>query len=92
MECAISKLKSYCLRTENNFDKMYAILKRNSIILPVLTAHWLNAAKIRFEIRKRVKDFGLIDSILVAKQNEIKCIIISGDSHFKSLNNVLYIG
>ena len=92
MECSISELKSYCLRTENNFDKMYDIVKKNSIILPVLTSHWLNAAKIRFEIRKKVKDFGLIDSILVAKQNEIKCAIVSGDSHFKSLKNVIYIG
>ena len=91
MECTASELKSYCLRTGNDFEQMYSALKRNSIILPVLTSHWLDAAEIRHEVRKRVKDFGLIDSVVVAKQNEINCKIISGDRHFKSLKNIIYI-
>jgi len=92
MECTISELKSYCLRTNNDFSKMHNTLKRNSIILPVLKEHWLNAAEIRHEIRKMIKDFGLIDSILVSKQNELKCKIVSGDKHFKGMKNVIYIG
>jgi len=92
MECTISELKIYCLRANENFSQLYNVLKRNSVILPVLTNHWLEAAKIRHELRKKVKDFGLIDSILVAKQNELKCKIISGDGHFKGLKNVVYIG
>lgn len=92
MECTISELKSYCLRTNNNFAKMYSALKRNSIILPVLSEHWQRAAEIRNEMRKEIEDFGLIDSILVAKQKELKCIIVSGDKHFKNLRNVVYVG
>ena len=91
MECTISELKSYCLRTNADFSKIHNILKRNSIILPVLSNHWVEAAEIRHEIRKKVKDFGLIDSILIAKQNELKCMIVSGDKHFKTLKNVVYI-
>jgi hypothetical protein len=53
---------------------------------------WIGAAKIRFEMRKKIKNFGLIDSILVAKQQEFKCKVISGDFHFKSLKNVVYMG
>ena len=92
MECTISELKIYCLGANEDFSRMYNVLKRNSVILPVLTNHWLEAAEIRCEIRKKVKDFGLIDSILVAKQNELKCKIISGDSHFKNMKSVVYIG
>ncbi len=92
LECTLAELKSYCLRTNNNFDHMYSALKTNSIILPVLTSHWLDAARIRHELRKNIKDFGLIDSILVAKQKELKCSIVSGDPHFKSLKNMVYIG
>ncbi len=92
MECTVSELKSYCLRVNRDFIRMYNALKRNSIILPVLTSNWLEAAELKFETRKKVKDFGLIDSILVSKQNELKCIIVSGDSHFKTLKNVVYIG
>ena len=92
MECTISELKSYCLRTDTDFSKIHNILKRNSIILPVLGNHWVEAAEIRHEIRKKVKDFGLIDSILITKQNELKCVIVSGDKHFKTLKNVVYLG
>ena len=92
MDCTASELKSYCLRTNNDFAEMYNALKRNSIILPVLISHWLNAAEIRHEVRKNVKDFGLIDSILMAKQMELQCKIISGDNHFKGMKNVVYIG
>lgn len=92
MECTISELRSYCLRTSMEFSRVHSILKRNSIILPVLAEHWLNAAEIRHESRKSIKDFGLIDAILVAKQNELKCMIISGDPHFKSLKNIVFMG
>ena len=91
MECTVSELRSYCLRTGMDFNGMYNSLKRNSIILPVLLDHWLEAAEIRHEMRKKAKDFGLIDAILVAKQNEMKYHIVSGDPHFKGLKNVVYI-
>ena len=92
MECTLSELQSYCLRTNNDFNHIYNAIKKNSIILPVLQEHWLEAAKIKNEVRKKVKDFGLVDSILVAKQNEFKCKIVSGDKHFKDMKNVIYIG
>ena len=92
MECTISELKTYCLRTNKDFSRMYIVLKINSIILPVLTNNWLEAAEVRHEIRKKIKDFGLIDSILVAKQNELKCWVVSGDTHFENLKNIVYIG
>jgi hypothetical protein len=56
----------------------------------VLTEDWL-AAETRHEIRKNIVDFGLIDSI-IAKQRKIKCKIISGDKHFKNLEDVEYVG
>jgi|SRR3989344_5625768 len=92
LECTISELKNYCLRTCYDFNLLYNVLKKNSVILPVLLVHWLEAAEIRHEMRKKARDFGLIDSILVAKQSELKCNIVSGDPHFKGLKSVVYLG
>jgi predicted nucleic acid-binding protein len=92
MECTLSELKSYCLRTNSDFSNIRSIVKRNSIVLPVLAAHWTKAAQIKHEMRKKVKDFGLIDSILITKQREFNCKIISGDKHFKGMKYVIYIG
>lgn len=91
LECSVSELRSYCLRTGKDFNILYDALKKNSIILPVLLGHWIEAAEIRHELRKKAKDFGLIDAILVAKQNELKCGIVSGDPHFRGLKSVVYI-
>ena len=91
MECCLSELRGFCLKNNMDFDRLYTIVNRNSIILPVMRDLWINAAKVRFELRKTIKNFGLIDSILVAKQQKLKCKIVSGDPHFKSLRNVIYL-
>ena len=50
------------------------------------------AAKIHFEERKKQKDFGLADAFLMATSDEIKAHIITGDKHFKSKKNVVFLG
>ena len=92
MDCTLSEVKSYCLRTDTDFNSSANIIKRNSIVLPVLLDNWLEASEVKHEMREKFKDFGLIDSILIAKQKEHNCQIISGDRHFKGLRNVKYIG
>lgn len=92
MECCLAELKGFCLRENIDFKSMYSAIKKNSIILPVNINLWLKAAKIKHETRKNVKNFGLIDAILIAKQNELNCMVVSGDSHFKNMKKVVYIG
>ena len=92
MECCLAEMKGYSLKNNVDFIKIYRIMKANSIILPVLTKGWVEAAEVRHELRKKVANFGLIDAILVAKQKELRCKVISGDPHFKSLKNIVYIG
>ena len=92
MECTLSEVNGYCLRTGSDFDRLNGIIKKNSVMLPVTSDIWLKAAETKHEIRKKIKDFGLIDSILVAKQKELNCMIISGDEHFKNMKKIFYIG
>ena len=92
MECCIAELAGFSLKKDIDFKKIFDLVKTNSIILPVLMKNWIEAAKIKYELRENIKHFGLIDAILVSKQKEIKAKIVSGDSHFKTLKNVVYIG
>lgn len=92
MECCISELHGYCLRNDTDFNPVFDVIRINSLILPVLETHWLEAANIRFNARKKIKDFGLIDAILVAKQKELKCTLVSCDSHFKGMKKVVFLG
>ena len=90
MECCLSELRGFCFKNNLDFSKIYDIVRKNSIILPVMRDIWIIAAKIKFELRKTIKNFGLIDSILIAKQQELKCKIISGDHHFKKLKILFF--
>jgi predicted nucleic acid-binding protein len=91
MECCIAELKGACLKDKSNFDYIFRVVKENSFVFPVLLEHWLAAAEMKSDMRKKFKDFGLIDALLMAKQKELSCHIITGDKHFKELKNVVYL-
>lgn len=92
VECCLVEIKEWCLRENKDFDKLFSIVKSNSSILHIMEYDWIDAAKEKFEQRKMEKTFGLIDAVILTKQKELNCKIISGDKHFKSLNNVIFMG
>lgn len=91
LDSTLAEVYNHCLKDNINFEKVYEIIKINSVIFPVLKEHWLNASKIRYDLRKKITDFGMIDAILVARQYELKCKIITGDTHFRNLPNIDFI-
>ena len=91
VECCLAEIKGWCLREDQDFDKLFRIVKSNSSVLQIMEYEWINAAKEKFEQRKMQKTFGLIDAVILTKQKELNCKIISGDKHFKSLNNILFM-
>lgn len=92
MESCIAELVGVSLRQGLDFRQLKTFVKENSVILPILTETWISAAKIRHVVRKTRPQFGLLDALLLAKQKELNCSLISSDSHFKALKNVVYIG
>ena len=92
VECSLAEIKDWCLRHGENFDGLYPIIKSNSTIISVFVQDWLDAARERFEKRKTIGNFGLLDAILLSKQKQMKCKIIASDNHFRTLKNVIFIG
>ncbi len=91
VECCLAEIKGWCIKNNKNFENAYEIIRSNSITTPVTEKNWLDAAEERTIQRKTQKDFGLIDSIILAKQKEKKARIISGDKHFEKLKNMLFL-
>jgi len=91
LESCLGEIKGYCLRNRLDFRKFLAVVRANSIVLPILMEHWLSAAEIRYHLKKKIPRFGFMDALLVARQKELKCKIISGDPHFESLQGILYM-
>ena len=92
VECCLAEIAGWALRNNKNFDDILNIIRANSSILPIMDKDWIYAAHECFEQRKKQKDFGLIDSIILVKQKQLKCKLISGDKHFKILPNVIFLG
>lgn len=91
VECCLAEIKAWALQNNKDFDMLFKILRSNSTILPLAEHNWIHAAEMRFEQRKERKDFGMIDAILLVKQKEYHCIIITGDKHFKGLKDILFL-
>jgi|SRR3989344_3056679 len=91
IECCLAEIKGWALKNNKNFDELYRLIISNSEILEIEENDWIKAAEERFEQRKTQKDFGLIDAMILVKQKELNCKIISGDSHFEKIKNVIFL-
>ncbi len=91
-ECCVFELKCWTQKDNLDFEKILQVVKSISKIEPISYDDWIKASKIRHFHRKKIKDFGLVDSLIVAMKEKHKSMIISGDKHFKTLKDVYYIG
>jgi predicted nucleic acid-binding protein len=89
--CCLAEVQEWALRNNKDFDDLFKVIRASSSILDITEDNWISAAKEKFEQRKMQKDFGLIDSLILIKQKELSCGVISGDSHFKRLPNVCFL-
>ena len=91
-ECVLAELKGWALRQDIDFEELYQIVRKLSDIQCLTTSDWLNAASIRNEMRQTMKDFGMIDALIVAQQERFGCKVVSGDPHFKDRENTVFLG
>ncbi len=90
-ECCLAEIKGWAIRENMDFEELYNIVRKISDIQCILTKDWLEAAVIRSEMRKTIKGFGMMDALIVAQQKRMECKVVSGDSHFEYLKDVIFI-
>ncbi len=91
VECCLAELYGWALKNDVDIESALRVVRANSTIVRINEQDWIAAGKIRFTQRETQKDFGLIDSVLLVKQHQIGCSLISGDLHFKSKPNVVFL-
>ena len=91
LACCLAEIHGWTLKHNQNFDTLLKIIRANSTITNIEEHDWITAAEQRFAQRKTQPDFGFIDAVLLAKQMEFQCSIISGDKHFKYLKNLMFL-
>ena len=51
----------------------------------------IQAGLLHAEMRKRIKDFGLVDSFILLAARELNAKILTGDPHFKNMKEAIMI-
>ncbi|MBI5390739.1 PIN domain-containing protein [Candidatus Woesearchaeota archaeon] len=89
---AVAELADSFQRDKADFTTFFTFLKSKSVILP-LDQHIAMeaAAAVKAVARKKHKDFGLNDAILYCTAKKHHAIFVTGDHHFKGMENVLFL-
>ena len=74
-----------------NFNKQLEFIKAKSLILDIGEKVTMKTGSVYLKMRSKIKDFGLIDSIILATSMIEMAGIVTGDKHFRNLNNVKYL-
>ena len=88
---AIAELADSYLRIGEELGERYDFIIANSTIINLTPELCIEGAKIKKEMRKLEKDFGLIDGIIYAIAKELKAKLVSGDHHFKNAKDVVFL-
>ena len=84
----ISKFK----REGIDFNNAYRILLSNSVVVELTSEIAKEAGMFHADIKKKVRNFGLVDAIILITARKIKAKIVTGDKHFKDFNETMWLG
>jgi len=88
---SIAEIMSMTKRENRDSDSAYNFITSLSKIYDVNNELSKNAGFLHAEIRKTIKDFGLVDAFVLAISRELKAKILTGDKHFKSFKEAVLI-
>jgi predicted nucleic acid-binding protein len=91
--CAITvaEIVSKTSRENRDVEAAYDMLLSNSQIIKLDEKISKQAGLIHFKMRQTSKDFGIADAFILAAANKLEAKIITGDPHFKGLENAIMI-
>ena len=91
--CAVTvaEVISKTAREGRNPDIAYDILLSNSYIIDLDEELSKDAGILYAEMRKTIKDFGLADACVLASAKKLKSKILTGDHHFKGIEEAILI-
>ena len=87
----LAEIIPWCFRNQKNPDTIIKIIRDYSEILDLNEEIVRIAGKMNFEIKKNIKDFGMIDSLIYATAQIYSLKLLTGDKHFRNLDDVIML-
>ncbi len=72
-------------------EKQRSFIKEKSILAPLDEQTAVESAKVNLRMKKEIDGWGLADSIVYATGLIKKAQVITGDEHFKKLENTFFM-
>lgn len=88
---SIAEVISRAMRTGKNTNEVYNAISLNSRIINITPELSRDAGILHAEIRKKIKDFGLIDAFILLTARKMNAKIITGDEHFRGFKEAILI-
>ena len=94
LTCAVmvAEVVSKVKRSKKDENLACMAMETLSRILEIDTELAKRAGSIHANMRKKFKDFGMMDAFLLAAAQQTSATIVTGDPHFKTMDNVEFIG
>ena len=87
----LSELKEYALRNDKDFDEILPLIRGCSEIREIDEGIGIMAGKVNYERKKVVKGWGMMDSYVLASSLVLNAGILTGDQHFRDVEDVIMI-
>ncbi len=85
----IAELSEKYERERKKFDEDFSFMLSQTTILELSTELALLAGTINYEHKKKIKNWGMADSIILATATLHGAKVVSGDEHFRNLNSIM---
>ena len=88
-QISVAEISSWCCRVNLNRKTYLALVKSQSRIIPLTDDLLEHAGQIHCDKRKKIRDFGLIDAIILSTAKHYSLPIVTGDRHFETENSIM---
>ena len=88
---AVSEIMSISKRKNKDVDEIFKALTSLSKIFESNILFYKEVGILHAEIKKKIKDFGLADTFVLATARILKAKILTGDPHFKKFKETILI-
>ena len=85
----IAELSEKYEREQRKFDEDFSFIISQTKIIELNTELSILAGKINNENKKKIKNWGMADSIILATAKIKNAKVVTGDEHFRNLNSVM---
>jgi predicted nucleic acid-binding protein len=95
----LSELRRWYLReieagrkSQRDMQEHFTYVESVTEVVPLNAPLALQAGETDFVMKKRIKDWPLADSVIYATAKSRAAKVVSGDPHFRSMEDVIFIG